>query len=175
MIQNRITTLTSLHPLSSKWWCSGEFRKTRLPVVLYEIRWMTSDIVMITKRPPMIGSSSTVRVAIAIAATRPPIAIAPVSPMMIFAGEAFHHRNPHQRPRPRGARPRQAREVCGMELSTEPDPRRHVTPELVRPKYLRRHPATCTAALPLRRSWSRVDEAGKPLSRIMQNTRREGQ
>ena len=68
MIQNRITTLTSLHPSNSKWWCSGDIRKTRLPVVLYETRWMISDIVMITKRPPMIGSSRMVRVATAIAA-----------------------------------------------------------------------------------------------------------
>src|SRR5438270_344787 len=66
MIQNRITMLTSLHPASSKWWCSGDIRNTRLPVVRNETIWMISDIVMMTKSRPRTSSSSSVRVAMAI-------------------------------------------------------------------------------------------------------------
>ena len=33
MIQNRTTIVTSAQPLSSKWWCSGVMRNTRLPPV----------------------------------------------------------------------------------------------------------------------------------------------
>ena len=39
--RNRATILTSLHPASSKWWCSGTIRKTRLPVVRNETIWIT--------------------------------------------------------------------------------------------------------------------------------------
>ena len=32
-IQNRTTTCVSVQPLSSKWWCRGDMRKIRLPLV----------------------------------------------------------------------------------------------------------------------------------------------
>ena len=32
MIQKRMTTLTSLHPFFSKWWCKGAIRKMRVCV-----------------------------------------------------------------------------------------------------------------------------------------------
>jgi len=48
MIQKRTTMFTSLQPACSKWWCSGDIRKTRLPVVLNDVYWMMRDRVMIT-------------------------------------------------------------------------------------------------------------------------------
>ena len=96
MIQNRTTMLTSLQPASSKWCCSGAIRNTRLPVVLNEPIWMITDIVMIDEQAAEDGSSSTVRVAIARPAIRPPSASEPVSPMKIRAGDVFHHRKPTQ-------------------------------------------------------------------------------
>ena len=33
-IQKRITTFVSAQPLISKWWCIGDIKKTRLPVLL---------------------------------------------------------------------------------------------------------------------------------------------
>ena len=98
MIQNRTTMLTSLQPASSKWCCSGDIRNTRLPVVLNEMIWMTTDIVMITNRPPMMMDSSVVRVAMARPPMRPPRPSAPVSPMKIRAGEVFHQRKPTHAP-----------------------------------------------------------------------------
>ena len=41
-------------------------------------------------------SSSSVRVVMASPASVPPSASEPVSPMKIFAGEVFHHKNPMQ-------------------------------------------------------------------------------
>src|ERR1700683_1005361 len=59
---------------------------------------MTTDIVMITNKPPRISSSRSVRVTMAKPASVPPRASAPVSPMKILAGGAFHHRKPKQAP-----------------------------------------------------------------------------
>ena len=47
MIQNRITIVTSSHPSSSKWCCSGAIRNTRLPVSLEaEPTWMMTERVI---------------------------------------------------------------------------------------------------------------------------------
>ena len=59
---------------------------------------MTTDIVMITNRPPSSSSSRSVRVTMARPASAPPRASEPVSPMKILAGGAFHHRKPKQAP-----------------------------------------------------------------------------
>ncbi len=52
------TILTSLQPASSKWWCSGTIRKTRLPVVRNETIWITQVVVMMTKSPPIMIEST---------------------------------------------------------------------------------------------------------------------
>ena len=98
MIQNRITMVTSPHPRSSKWCCSGAIRNTRLPVILNEATCSTTDSVMTTNRPPSSTSRSSVRVTIARPAIAPPSASDPVSPMKICAGDAFHHRKPKHAP-----------------------------------------------------------------------------
>ena len=52
MIQNRTTIVISSQPASSKWWCSGAIRKTRLPVPvrirvnLNQPTWMITDSVI---------------------------------------------------------------------------------------------------------------------------------
>ena len=51
-----------------------------------------------TNRPPRASSSNSVRLMMASAAIAPPIASEPVSPMKIWAGEVFHHRNPKTAP-----------------------------------------------------------------------------
>ena len=51
-----------------------------------------------TNRPHMIGSRRCVFVVRARQASAVPIASEPVSPMMICAGAAFHHRKPTQPP-----------------------------------------------------------------------------
>src|ERR687889_432700 len=82
-IQKRTTMLTSLHPASSKWCCSGDMRNTRLPVVLNEMIWITTDIVMMTNSPPMMISSSSVRVDI-------PVPVLPERDQRVRA--EHHHR-----------------------------------------------------------------------------------
>ena len=59
---------------------------------------MTTDMVIRTKRPPRMASSSSVREQMARPASAPPSASEPVSPMKILAGEVFHHRKPKQAP-----------------------------------------------------------------------------
>src|SRR5262245_51163857 len=51
---------------------------------------------MMTKSPPITIESSVVRVATASPPIRAPSPSAPTSPMMIRAGEVFHHRKPTQ-------------------------------------------------------------------------------
>ena len=98
MIQNRMTTVISSHPSSSKWWWSGAIRKTRLPVVLNDAD-LDDDRQGHRGRTGRRGrQSSSVRVEIASPAMAPPRASDPVSPMKILAGEAFHQRNPKQAP-----------------------------------------------------------------------------
>ena len=73
-------------------------RKIRRPNPRNEITCRITDTVSITKSPPTITSSSCVLVVIASAPSSPPIARAPVSPMKMRAGAAFHHRNPASEP-----------------------------------------------------------------------------
>ncbi len=63
---------------------------------------MTESVSM-TKSPARTIISSSVRVQIARPAMAPPSPSDPVSPMKIFAGDAFHHRNPKQAPIPAAA------------------------------------------------------------------------
>ncbi len=93
-----MTIVTSPHPDSSKWWCSGAILNTRLPVSLKKPIWITSLSTMSTNIPPMIAPRISVRLRIVRAARAPPRASEPVSPMKIRAGEAFHHRNPNSAP-----------------------------------------------------------------------------
>ncbi len=111
-IQKRITMVTCSQPSISKWWCSGVIRNTRWPgwtlkmlrnnplarLTLKTETWIITDSVITTNRPPMTSSSISVRVMIAKPAIAPPRAREPVSPRMIWAGDAFHHRNPKQAP-----------------------------------------------------------------------------
>ena len=60
--------------------------------------WMITDVVSMTNSPPSTTSRSCVLVTIASAPISPPSASAPVSPMKIRAGAAFHHRNPAAAP-----------------------------------------------------------------------------
>ena len=55
---------------------------------------MITDSASIRKMPPMKRSSTSVFVMIANAASAPPIAIEPVSPMITSAGNALYQRNP---------------------------------------------------------------------------------
>jgi len=97
--QKRMTTVISSHPSISKWWCRGAIRKSRLPLVaLKNPTWRITDRVWITNSPPSRASSTSVRVRMANPASAPPSASEPVSPMKIFAGEAFHHRKPKHAP-----------------------------------------------------------------------------
>src|SRR5258708_27340440 len=56
---NRAMTFGSLQPMSSKWWCSGAIRKTRLPVSLNEATWITTDAASMTKTPPTITKTNS--------------------------------------------------------------------------------------------------------------------
>ena len=98
MIQNRMTIVTSCQPSSSKWCWSGAIRNTRLPVSLNEATWMMTERVIVTNRPPRMTMRNSVRVVMARPAIAPPRASEPVSPMKIFAGAAFHQRNPKHAP-----------------------------------------------------------------------------
>ncbi len=71
---------------------------TRLPVIRKKPIWMTSERTSSTNRPPMIAARISVRDRIDRPASAPPRASEPVSPMKIFAGLAFHHRNPKHAP-----------------------------------------------------------------------------
>ncbi len=101
--QNRTMTVFSVHPASSKWWCSGAIRNTRRRVARKNATWITTDSVMATNSPPRTTRSSSVRVTMANPAIRPPSASEPVSPMKIRAGLVFHHRKPRHAPRPAAA------------------------------------------------------------------------
>ena len=94
MIQNRTITVNSGQPASSKWWWIGDIRKIAPPEPRNEITCAITDSVSITNSPPMMTSSRRVFVTSASAPNSPPSASAPVSPMKMRAGAAFHHRNP---------------------------------------------------------------------------------
>ena len=99
MIQKRIVIVTSFQPSNSKWCCSGAILNSRLPPeILNQPTWSTTDAVMTTNSPAITAINSSVRVRIERLARAPPIASEPVSPMKIFAGDAFHQRNPKQAP-----------------------------------------------------------------------------
>ena len=59
---------------------------------------MITEVVTSAYSPPRIRRSSCVDVTMASAASRPPMASDPVSPMKILAGAAFHHRKPATAP-----------------------------------------------------------------------------
>jgi hypothetical protein len=97
-IQNRMMTVVSGQPPSSKWWCTGAMRNTRRPVMRKLPTCTITDSVSNTNSAPTIGSSSCTLSVNASPARPAPMASAPVSPMNTWAGGAFHHRNPVMAP-----------------------------------------------------------------------------
>ena len=97
--QKRTITVNSDQPPTSKWWWIGAMRSTRRRKPRYEMTCAITDSVSMSGSPredrqQAAGcASSSASPAIA-----PPIASEPVSPMMIRAGAAFHHRNPAHAP-----------------------------------------------------------------------------
>ena len=73
-------------------------RNTRRWKTLKLITWITTDNVTRTNKPPITGSSSCTFSERARQASPVPIDSEPVSPMMIRAGAAFHHKKPTQAP-----------------------------------------------------------------------------
>src|SRR5699024_4861128 len=86
-IQNNDTTRHSDQPSNSKLWCNGLILKTRLPVVLKEITWIITDNVSKTNTPPIITSSISIFVIIAIPAIAAPSDKEPVS-AKVFMGDS---------------------------------------------------------------------------------------
>ena len=60
MIQKRRMIFVSDHAFSSKWWCSGAIRKTRLRNTWKATIWISTESASITKMPPIRISSISV-------------------------------------------------------------------------------------------------------------------
>src|SRR6266487_5714179 len=73
-------------------------RKTRLPVVLNDATWITTDSASRTNTPPTITSSSSCLMRIATVPSAAPSASEPTSPMKISAGYELYQRNPSDAP-----------------------------------------------------------------------------
>src|SRR5699024_7061703 len=97
-IQNVLTTRHSHQPSNSKSWCNGLILQTRLPVVLKEITWIITDNVSKTHTPPIITSSISIFVIIAIPAIAAPSDKEPVSPINSLAGWVLKTKNPSSAP-----------------------------------------------------------------------------
>ena len=101
MIQKRIAIVTSAQPESSKWWWRGDILNSHCLVSLKNPTWMITDI--IDHQQPgqdhqqQFGAGEDRH-----PGEHPTERSEPVSPMKIFAGAAFHHRNPKQAPGQRG-------------------------------------------------------------------------
>ena len=93
-IQKRTMIFVSDHAFISKWWWIGAIRKIRRPHHLKVSTWSITESASITKMPPTSTSSSSTLRKIAIAASAPPSAIEPVSPMKTSAGNALNQRKP---------------------------------------------------------------------------------
>ncbi len=91
-------TVVSGQPRSSKWWWIGAMRKTRRPNSWKLATWIITDRVSTTNRAPMTASRSEMLFMRARPARPAPMARDPVSPMKIWAGDAFHHRKPTHAP-----------------------------------------------------------------------------
>src|SRR5581483_2024497 len=106
-IQKRTMIFVPDQAFISKWWCIGAIRKTRLPKRLKLNTWIITDSASIRKMPPIRSSRNSTFSTIAKAASAPPMAIAPVSPMNTSAGQALYQRKPMIAPI--SAAPRMAR------------------------------------------------------------------
>src|SRR6266850_636109 len=93
MSQKRMVTFSSAQPMSSKWLCSGDMRKMRLPRSLKLPTWTTTETVSATKITPRTGNNRANPVVSAIVASVAPSASAPVSPMITSAGCTLNQRN----------------------------------------------------------------------------------
>ena len=72
--------------------------KTLLPVSLYEITCIITEVASKTKRPPVMANTISCLVIMPIPPKDPPNARDPVSPIKIFAGGALNQRKPIQEP-----------------------------------------------------------------------------
>jgi len=86
MIQKRMMICGSFQPTSSKWWCSGDMRKTRLPVRRNDATCNITEKASIMNRPPTRNSSSSCLIRIATVPSAPPRDRLPTSPMNTWAG-----------------------------------------------------------------------------------------
>src|SRR5437868_2143402 len=108
MIQKRTTTCASSQPLTSKWWCSGARLKTRcsraysIPyrrfLYLNTKRCRITDTISATNTPPTSSNRNSDLSRIETAASAPPSASEPVSPMKTSAGWVLYQRNPMHAP-----------------------------------------------------------------------------
>src|SRR5262245_59010325 len=98
MIQNRITTVGSLHPKCSKWWWIGAILKMRLPYRLNQKTWTITLTASSTNSPPTMTSTNSWWVATETAPSAPPKARLPVSPMKTAAGGALNQRKARPAP-----------------------------------------------------------------------------
>src|SRR5580700_379410 len=76
----------------------GAMRNTRLPVLLNDATWITTDSASSTKMPPTITSNSSCLMRIATAPSAAPSASEPTSPMKISAGYELYQRKPSEAP-----------------------------------------------------------------------------
>ena len=80
-IQALIVTLYEGQPSASKWWCSGETRKTFLPKNFFDVSWIITDAESRTSGSAINGKTETASVRKAITASEVVSPRIPVSPM----------------------------------------------------------------------------------------------
>ena len=95
---NTITTLFSVHPDNSKWWCIGVILKTLFPVFLKYATWIITDNVSNTGINATTNNNSGIFKYNAIAEITPPNKREPVSPINTFAGCKLNIKNPNTAP-----------------------------------------------------------------------------
>ena len=95
---NITTTLFSVHPDNSKWWCIGVILNTLFPVFLKYTTWIITDIVSITGIIAIKSNNNGIFKYKAIAEITPPNKSEPVSPINTFAGCKLNIRKPNTAP-----------------------------------------------------------------------------
>ena len=76
----------------------GAIKNTLFPRVLYEITWMATLKVSITKTPAIIEKTSSCRRIIAMIPKMAPSVNEPISPINIWAGNVLYHKKPIKPP-----------------------------------------------------------------------------
>ena len=92
-ILNTDTTLFSLHPDNSKWWCNGAILNILFPVFLKYATCNITDKVSNTGTNAIINNNSGILKYKAIHAIIPPKRREPVSPIITFAGCRLNIKN----------------------------------------------------------------------------------